>query len=188
MTTTSAVLLPHPATPCPAVRAIGVAVERGAGGEIAFRYRLDGVLPRLRIPPPAPPAIADRLWEHTCFEAFVAVAGERAYRELNFSPSGAWALFEFRDYRDGGALADPPPVPAIAIETSRAGLTLAAVVALDRWSASYRERPLRLGLAAVVEDADGGRSYWALRHRADRPDFHDPAARVLTLAAPERPA
>lgn len=188
MVTTSAVLVPHPWTPSPAVRAIGVEIGRSARHELAVRYRLDGELARLRIPPPAPTAIADRLWEHTCFEAFVAVAGERGYRELNFSPSGAWALFEFRGYRDGGAVADPPPAPAIAVETSDAGLMLAATVALDEWGAPYRDRPLRLGLSAVVEDVDGGRSYWALRHGAGRPDFHDADARVLQLAVPERAA
>ena len=33
-------------------------------------------------------------------------------------------------------------------------------------------RPLRLGLSAIVEDAAGILSYWALRHPPNKPDFH----------------
>ncbi len=100
-------------------------------------------------------------------------------------PSGAWALHEFRAYRDGTVLDDVALAPAIAVETSPRSLALAATVPLARWPRSYRERPLRLGLAAVVEDVNGGLSFWALRHVASRPDFHDPEARTLRLAPPE---
>ena len=39
------------------------------------------------------------------------------------------------------------------------------------------------GLSAVIEDARGGLSYWALTHGANQPDFHDPATFVLRLPA-----
>jgi hypothetical protein len=42
-----------------------------------------------------------------------------------------------------------------------------------------------LGLSAVIEAADGSRSYWALRHPSSAPDFHHPDCFALTLAAPE---
>lgn len=42
-------------------------------------------------------------------------------------------------------------------------------------------KPVRLGLAAVVEEDNGNLSYWALRHCAGRPDFHHPAGFVLEL-------
>ena len=32
--------------------------------------------------------------------------------------------------------------------------------------------PWRLGLSAVIEEANGRLSYWALAHPAGRPDFH----------------
>jgi hypothetical protein len=32
---------------------------------------------------------------------------------------------------------------------------------------------LELGLAAVLESAAGQRSYWSVRHAAERADFHD---------------
>jgi hypothetical protein len=36
-----------------------------------------------------------------------------------------------------------------------------------------------------VIEASGGLSYWALRHRADKPDFHDPDSFALLLEPPD---
>jgi hypothetical protein len=40
---------------------------------------------------------------------------------------------------------------------------------------------LRLGLAAVIEELDGARSYWALRHAPGAPDFHHVEGLALRL-------
>jgi hypothetical protein len=40
---------------------------------------------------------------------------------------------------------------------------------------------LLLGLAAVIEDQSGNLSYWALAHRAEKPDFHSPAGFVVEI-------
>jgi hypothetical protein len=40
---------------------------------------------------------------------------------------------------------------------------------------------LRLALTAVVEDARGRLSYWALRHPPGRPDFHHRDGFALVL-------
>ena len=40
---------------------------------------------------------------------------------------------------------------------------------------------LQLGLAAVIESADGALSYWALRHPPGEPDFHHRDAFALAL-------
>ena len=44
-----------------------------------------------------------------------------------------------------------------------------------------------MNVTAVIEERGGTKSYWALAHPADKPDFHDPACFVATLAAPTRP-
>jgi hypothetical protein len=31
---------------------------------------------------------------------------------------------------------------------------------------------LNIGLAAVIENTDGNKTYWALQHYAEQPDFH----------------
>jgi len=47
--------------------------------------------------------------------------------------------------------------------------------------------PWSVGLSAVIEEIDGTKSYWALRHPPGPPDFHHPDCFALTLPAPERP-
>jgi len=46
-----------------------------------------------------------------------------------------------------------------------------------------RDRGWRLGISAVIEEADGTKSYWALAHPDGKPDFHAPAGFVLALPA-----
>jgi hypothetical protein len=41
--------------------------------------------------------------------------------------------------------------------------------------------PARLALCAVIEDRQGQLYYWALRHPAGVPDFHDPRGFILQL-------
>ena len=40
----------------------------------------------------------------------------------------------------------------------------------------------RIALAAVIEDENGGLSYWALRHPPGKPDFHHPNGFALEVA------
>jgi hypothetical protein len=145
-----------------------------------LNFALDGALAALRLPPFDHVRRGDRLWEHSCFEAFAAVAGEDGYLELNFAPSGAWAAYRFTAYRQGmtSALA---AAPQIAVSRSAAHLEVAVRVGLGE--VLPRGGALRLGLCAVIEDASGGLSYWALQHPPGKPDFHSPAAFALCLAA-----
>lgn len=164
-------LLPHPGTPCPAVRAFTVTVDCGAA--LQLTYVLAGDLAALAIPAPTEPRRTDELWRHTCFEAFVAPGDGAPYYEFNFSPSGQWAVYGFASYRqrrDGA-----PAAPAATWTRDRERLTLAATLPLAP--------PLRLGLSAVVEGADGTHSYWALRHPGPRPDFHDAGGFALRIPA-----
>ena len=162
----------HPATPASPVGRIVVQADRPSPDALTLRYTIEGELSRLRIPAPAAPRRGERLWEHTCCEAFVAAPGSAAYHELNLSPAGTWAVHAFVAYRDGGPLADDALAPRIASHADAGRLVLDAVVDLARLDAAYAGAPLRLALAAVIEAQDGTLSYWALRHPAGRPDFH----------------
>ena len=174
-------LVPHPDHDTGPVRGVEVAVTR-TPDTLALRYALEGDLDAIRIPPPVAPAIVHGLWEHTCFELFIARDGEPAYHELNFAPSGAWAAFAFRGYRDGEPLRDAALAPDIATRREGGGtLLLDARVPLARLAPAYAGARLRLALTAVVEDARGGRSYWALHHPPGRADFHHRDGFVLVL-------
>ena len=170
----------HPSARSETVRSIHVLVRRAASAELQLTFRLDGDISRIRIPPPGLPRINTQLWRQTCFEAFIAVAGQRAYHELNFSPSGEWAVYAFSGYRDGGPLADEAMRPRIAVRSTDGRLELDGFVRLDRLSDVHPRASLRFGLSAVIEASDGF-SYWALRHRADKPDFHDAEGFALLL-------
>ena len=167
----SAALVAHPNHAAPAVRAVRVDVTRTPDG-LALVYTLEGDLDAIRIPASAAPEIVHGLWEHTCFEAFVAADGDAAYHEMNLAPSGAWAAFAFRGYRDGAPLSDPALAPGISVRREAGRLLLDARVPLARLSPAYPAARLRVALTAVVEAADGARSFWALRHPAGPPDFH----------------
>jgi hypothetical protein len=39
-----------------------------------------------------------------------------------------------------------------------------------------------MGLSAVIEDRKNGLSYFALKHSAKQPDFHQPASFILNQA------
>src|SRR5258705_2908742 len=89
----------HPTTPAHAVRRIVVHADRSGADLLALRFVLDGELTRLRVPPPQPARRGERLWEHTCCEAFLAAFASTAYHELNLSPAGPWAMHSFTGYR-----------------------------------------------------------------------------------------
>ena len=99
------------------------------------------------------------------------------YREFNFSPSGEWAVYAFRGYREGGEL-ELELSPGIVVQRNADRLELYAEIRADLLPPGGS---LRLALSAVVEDADGTLSYWALRHLPGKPDFHHTDAFALQL-------
>jgi hypothetical protein len=153
------------------VRGITVDVERKPQS-LHVVYRIEGEIARLRIPPTRPPQRAERLWQHTCCELFACGPDAAAYREFNFSPSGEWAAYDFRGYREGARPLDSPA--EIRLKRAAGRLELAASIAFGADKA-------RLGLCAVLEEEGGALSYWALRHAPGKPDFHHPAAFALEL-------
>jgi hypothetical protein len=129
------------------------------------------------------------LWQHTCFEVFIAVKGQPTYYEFNFSPSGEWAAYAFiKGYRDGGPIEDDGLHPEIVVRSAANSFELEAIVRLDRLQAIKSQMPLRMGLSAVIEEKDGTLSYWALKHRPGKPDFHHPDSFALELALPDKSA
>ena len=170
-------LIRHPDFPCQALSGLEVEAARPEPQRLVVRYRLLDANGMLAFPP-ASGGRQDGLWKHTCLEAFVAAAG-RGYRELNLSPGGAWAAYRFEGRRQGMAQAGIGPP---AVERDGGSGFLAA------WDLDLPpDAPWRVGVAAVIEEAGGRLSYWALRHPAGQPDFHDPDCFVLELPAPEGP-
>lgn len=168
-------LVPHPAFPSTAATTIGVDIVRD-GAKISLLYTVEGDLGLVLWPQPMAPTRADELWKHTCFEAFIQPAGRAGYTELNLSPSGRWATYQFDGYRAGMRDAAAVPMFAWQSPTLRASVELSDMAAVN-W---------RLGLTAVIEAIDGSKSYWALQHPAGPPDFHNADCFVARLPAPDR--
>ncbi len=183
----SLALVCHPVYSSPAIRALSAEASRLPDGALKLVYRLDGDISRLHLPPSRPACRSDRLWEHTCFEAFVAVIGERAYREFNFSPSGQWATYAFASYRqpDDNALATPAPHSNCVLSAGHLQLN----VTVDPAALPPPGTGLHIGLSAVIESndtQDGNRSYWALHHPLPTPDFHHRDGFTLELPVPHK--
>ncbi len=180
-------LLCHPLTPAAMIRTLEATAHWASDGHLEFFYRLRGDMARLLIPAAGTAGRGEALWEHTCFEAFIAAAESRAYCEYNFSPSGQWASYAFADYRQADAARKPLPAAQITAQLSAGRLELLARIAGTELPADCCTSSLQIGLSAVIENTDtvdSNRSYWALIHPAPRPDFHLRASFTLDLPKP----
>ena len=175
-------LVCHPTTPCDAVRSIQVELRTSAANTLALRYLLEGDIARLLIPAESAPQRADKLWQHTCFEAFVGAMGTAGYCELNFSPSTQWAAYRFTAYREGMTGLDDVQPPRISVHRDSGRLTLEASLDLAPLRLSHEDPHVRLALSAVIEGADQSLSYWAAAHPPGKPDFHHAAGFAVTLS------
>ena len=177
---TEHLLVPHRGSVDQAPLAIAVRAElERRGSTLRFDYRLTGDVSQLALPHRWEPQRTERLWEHTCFEAFIAPAQGSRYFELNFSPSTQWAAYVFDDYRTG--MQPLPLATAPSIAATRTADELHVTAALEVGAFPDAPWPWRIGLTAVVEDRAGGRAYFALEHPREKPDFHDAAGFAVLL-------
>ena len=149
-------------------------------GDLTLRYEVLGNTDWLLIPLPKPPNETDNLWQHTCFEAFIAVGEEDGYHEFNFSPSGEWAAYAFNDYRSrlSWRAEKTPPIHFVRTEGQ---MVLTTVVEQTNLPPNPFNKPYRLGLNAVLETKNGDLSYWSLCHPVGKPDFHHRSGFTLSF-------
>lgn len=178
---TRVLLTCHAVHPCQVVSTCEVSVSWQHDG-LTLVYRIRGDLDRLLLPAPTPrPGFADGLWQHTCLEAFVAGAGSERYHEFNFSPAGNWAAYAFAAYRQRDRAWQATVAPYLAWQSDAAEGILTVRIPKELLPTGDA---LQLGLSAITEAADGGLSYWALRHADAKPDFHCSESFCLTLTTP----
>lgn len=164
-------LIPHPSTP-PAQPLFKVwatvdhAASLGAVATTNIWFGVGAPAARFVISSVSEPWRADELWKTTCFEAFVREQGGESYREWNFAPKGNWAAYDFSGYRQDMAEAEVDSPPYIRMEDNFTWWTVGATIAVEA------DKQWELGLSAVLEEKDGTKSYWALAHPSEKPDFH----------------
>ena len=142
-----------------------------AGERFEFIFKLSGDLAKVHLPPAS--AISsrrDELWKKTCFEVFISPAGSESYWELNLSPSGDWNCYAFDSYRKGMHVENHATIGPIAVKSGSTSFELRAALSLSRWLTP--EQSLNISATAVIELAESGPTYWAVRHMRDEPDFH----------------
>jgi len=163
-------LRPFPGDPAPKDLRIDGSASR-AGERLTLQYRLCGALSQLLIPPlSVERRRCDALWRSTCLEAFLGIAGDSGYWELNLSPAGHWNLYRLEGYRLD--LRPEPACQAPVLRRHDAPEALEMQLALTLPPALHGASRLELGITAVIEGRQGEQSHWALMHPGERPDFH----------------
>lgn len=170
-------LIRHPASPSSEVSAVTVRIIRLREGKAMLRFRVDDAS-RLVVSAFKGRGRADELWQMTCFELFLRGEGS-AYREFNFSPSGQWAAYDFTDEREGMTEYEPIITPEITTEQGPSILVGSAI-----FDAKELTGFTHAGISAVIEEEGGVKSYWALAHPSDKPNFHHPACFAAALEPP----
>ena len=98
------------------------------------------------------------------FELFVRPMGSPAYCAINMAPSGAWATYLFDSYRQGMRVSRlAPDVEPFRLRDD----SLFEMVMTFAWPDAPELDPGRgiaIGCSAIVVEANGTKSYWAIAH------------------------
>jgi len=173
-------LIAHPDHPPATVSQVEARIIGRDANWLRVRWRIEGSQ-QLLVPPFAGKGRADELWQATCFELFLKPEGSPAYIEINLSPSERWNAYDFEAYRWGMAERPFPREPECTLRLGSSFAIFDATVPVG----GLPDVACAMGLAAVIEEQGGVKSYWALAHPDAKPDFHAPACFAATLAAPE---
>jgi hypothetical protein len=153
---------------------------RRYAGSLSVIFHLAGPIHLLRIPSMHPaPKRTQGLWKNTCFECFIGTPASAGYWEFNLAPSRHWNIYRFDGYRQGMCREEAFDTLPIDLSLTQNTLQLALDIDLDRMNLSGR--PIRLAISAVLVAKGGVKTYWALTHSANKPDFHHPDTFLLAL-------
>jgi hypothetical protein len=166
------------AEPLPAATLTGMIAR--AGDSLSLRYELQGAFENISLPPPVNrPARRRGLWEGTCFELFLGLKDSPAYWEFNLSPAGDWNVYRFDDYREG--MQEEAGLVSLPFSIRRGPGALQLALEVDLSRIIPPGQAVEAGISAVIRLRDGRRTYWALAHCAQKPDFHRRNSFILTL-------
>ncbi|WP_114519928.1 DOMON-like domain-containing protein [Altererythrobacter sp. ZODW24] len=173
-------LVPHPQAASSSVKSVTATLDWSGPDWLKAIWRIDGA-GQIKLGPEAGPDRADDLWQTTCFELFIQPADDDRYIELNLSPSGQWNAYLFMDHREPAGELPADMAPACTAYRSNEDMIVTASIPAsilfgDGWN---------VGISAVIEDKAGEKSYWALHHADEKPDFHNRACFTAKLEPPE---
>lgn len=112
------------------------------------------------------------LWEKTCFELFIKNPNDQ-YVEFNFSPVFEWNCFYFEKKGDAVVPWSKMQRPAIDILLSEDQFLILIEIKKAFFPAGFFEgQALEAGITAVIKEKSKRKSYWALDHKDQKPNFH----------------
>jgi hypothetical protein len=126
------------------------------------------------------PQRRDRLWQHTCFELFVATVRNDQYWEYNVNVHGHWNVYHFSQYRENQRWETRIDRMESCLKHNDAGLLQLDITA--PLAEELTNEPLLIGISCVIEDDKTNLHYYALSHPADKPDFHQRQSFCLAIA------
>ena len=120
--------------------------------------------------PAARPVRRHGLWEETCFEFFLSIKDSPQYWEFNLSPAGDWNVYRFAEYRQG--MTEESAFAALPFDVKQQSDSVRLVLEINLDKIVRADQPLEAAMAAVIQPAGGGLTYWALTHPGPQADFH----------------
>ncbi len=178
-------LIRHSSSPPQPIESIHVDIARVDEAKLALRYRVQGDIAAIVVPPLMTPERIDGLWQTTCFEAFLKLPDSDFYVEFNFAPSTRWAGYVFEGYRARRQDFVNSTLPRFDMVAGRESFELGVTLDLTKNSSLWRVSDVIIGLSAVIETRDRAKSYWALAHPPGEPDFHHGDCFAGILRAPD---
>ena len=175
-------LMPHPAYPPASVSSVRARITGRDANWLRVRWRVDGVQ-NLVVPKFSGRGRADGLWQTTCFEMFVKLRGGTSYREFNLAPSERWNAYAFDAPRTGMRELPMDREPDCTMRLGSSFAIFDAAIPAD----AIPPVNCDYAMTCVIEERGGTKSYWALGHKGDAPDFHEAACFTGELAAPTAP-
>lgn len=149
-------------------------------GHVKLEFHLSGALDELVIPQRGEQITRNNgLWETTCFECFLRCENSNGYREVNISPSGCWNVYRFSGYREG--MGEESTVTSLPSKIQRTDASFSLCCLIPVQDLFQADQGIRLGLSCVLEYKNGEKSFLAITHPGEQPDFHHPDGMVQQL-------
>jgi len=172
-------LIPYPAENLPRIKITGE-IER-TGTQITVRYTLSGEINAILFPAQSIPLIRKHdLWKATCFEFFIAPAGQPEYWEFNLSPSGNWNVYHMDAYRQVN-MREEENISSLPFTFHKTSSQAILEVSVNTASFLPVTQKLDVGIAAIIQNHELFETYWALKHPNPQADFHHRAGFIINL-------
>lgn len=108
------------------------------------------------------------LWKKTCFEIFLRPFNQESYYEINLATDGYWNGYEFSSYREPQPPQESQKIELLQYHWNSEKRMMTTEIRIDDSADTFQ-----MGLSAVIKyKALVDVTYFSLKHRPDKADFH----------------